>query len=546
LVAPDEPDQPDRRSTLVVGNEQGGEAGMNIGTIPAKWARLAPDRTAVIDQPAGRRITFADFDEHVRRLANGLLGLGLERGDRVAVLSQNSIECYALFFACGRAGLVAQPMNWRLAEPELRKILDNGQPRAFVAQGRFAGVMAELQRTVDSVEHWLLYGPDGDESYERLIASAPSHEPAISETVGDTDPMLILYTGGTTGESKGALHSHRTIWFAMLNQTVAERIVPSDVYMLTGQMFHIPVVLAMNYTAHGCPLVLMNFEPRVALDLIQEHRVSAFLGVTTMLNWMMAAEGFDGYDLSSLRNIQYGGGPMPPRVIQEALAKFPCTLIQGYGQTEGTTMSFLSQEDHVTAALRGIHPERLASCGREGFVTALAVVDEAGVPVPCDGKTAGQIVVRSEANMLGYFRRPDLTAATIRDGWMWTGDIACWDGDRYVFIVDRAKDMIISGGENIYSVQVEEAIYRHPAVLECAVIGVPDDEWGETVKAFVVLKPGETASDAEIIDAARRHLAGYQKPRSVEFLEALPKAPTGKILKRELRDPFWQDRTRRV
>jgi long-chain acyl-CoA synthetase len=514
--------------------------------IPAKWARLTPDRIAVIDQPTGREITFAAFDEHVRRLANGLVRLGLGKGDRVGILSQNSIEYYALYFACGRAGLIAQPMNWRLAAPELRKIIANGEPRVYITQGQFSRVASELQATVDGVEHWLEYGPDGDGSYERLIETSPADEVPTVDTIGGDDPFIILYTGGTTGESKGALHSHRTVWFGMLNQTVAERIVPSDVYMLTGQMFHIPVVLAMNYTAHGCPLVLMNFEAKLALDLIQQHRVSAFLGVTTMLNWMMAVDGFDSYDLSSLRNIQYGGGPMPPRVIKEALTKFPCTLIQGYGQTEGTTMCFLSQEDHALAALKDIHSERLKSCGREGFVTTIAVVDELGRPVPQDGRTTGEIVVRSEANMLGYFRRPDLTAATIRDGWMWTGDIACWDEDRYVFIVDRAKDMIISGGENIYSVQVEEAIYKHPSVLECAVIGVPDDEWGEAVKAFVVLKPGQPATEAEIVATARANLAGYQKPRSVEFLDALPKASTGKILKRVLREPFWAARDREV
>ena len=331
----------------------------------------------------------------------------------------------------------------------------------------------------------------------------------------------------------------------MLNQTVAERVVPTDVYMLTGQMYHIPVVLSMNYLRHGCPVVLMNFDATTALELIQAERVSAFLGITTMLNWMMAVPGFTGYDISSLRNIQYGGGPMPSSVVKAALDSFPCTLIQGYGQTEGTTMCFLSQEDHA-AAIAGVHPERLRSCGREGFVTSVRIVDPDGVPVPRDGRTAGEIVVRSEANMVGYWNRPELTANTIRDGWMWTGDIATWDADGYVFIVDRAKDMIISGGENIYSVQVEEAVNQHPAVLECAVIGVPDAHWGESVKAFVVLKPGSTATAEEIIETARTHLASYQKPRSVEFTDALPKAPTGKILKRALRDPYWADQDRSV
>ncbi len=518
---------------------------MNIGDVPAKWARLDPLGTAVIDSTTGRRFTWTELDRHVRGLANGLLGLGLETGDRVAILSQNSMEHLALYYACGRSGLVAQPLNWRLSAPELRTLVESGSPRAFIAQGQFGEVAGELQGLVD-VDHWFAYGHGGDESYERLVADAGDHEPDGSSDRGGDDPLFILYTGGTTGESKGALHTHRSAWNGMINQTVAERIVESDVYLLTGQMFHIPVVLAINYQAHGCPLVLMNFDPELAMELIDRERVSAFLGVTTMLNWMMAVDDFDAYDISSLRSVQYGGGPMPSRVIAEAMDRFGCDLLQGYGQTEGTTMTFLSHADHAAAIRDGHHTERLLSCGREGFVTTVRVVDEDGVDVPRDRATAGQIVVRSEANMVGYFGRPDLTAETIRNGWMWTGDVATWDEDGYCFIVDRAKDMIISGGENIYSVQVEEAIARHPAVLETAVIGVPDDEWGEAVKAFVVLKPEMHATADDIVAVTREHLAGYQKPRSVEFVAELPKAPTGKILKRTLREPYWADRERRV
>jgi long-chain acyl-CoA synthetase len=526
---------------------------VNIGRIPAKWAALTPEREAIVDAPGARRITWRALDERVRRLANGLRGaggmtgeggLGLAQGDRVAILAKNSIEYQELLFAAGRAGLVAQPLNWRLAPAELARILADASPRAVIVSDEWLDTAKQLQAVLD-LPHWLQYGRSGDGSYEDLLAAAPDDEPEWSGRVGDDDPFFILYTGGTTGESKGALHSHRSAAAGMLNQTVAERIVPSDVYMMTGQMYHIPVVLSMNYMRHGCPVVLMNFDAATAMRLIEAERVSAFLGITTMLNWMMAVPGFASYDISSLRNIQYGGGPMPSSVVKAALDAFPCTLIQGYGQTEGTTMCFLSQEDHADA-VRGVHPERLRSCGREGFVTRVRVVDQDGVDVPKDGATPGQIIVRSEANMLGYWNRPELTAQTLRDGWMWTGDVGTWDADCYVFIVDRAKDMIISGGENIYSVQVEEAVNQHPAVLECAVIGVPDEEWGESVKAFVVLKPETAATEAEIIETARRQLASYQKPRSVEFVDALPKAPTGKILKRTLREPYWSDRDRSV
>ncbi|MGC6476369.1 MAG: AMP-binding protein [Parvibaculales bacterium] len=509
---------------------------INIGSITTKQAKLRAKEWAVYDQPSDRRITFGELNKLVNQMANGLIGLGLEKGDRVSILSQNSIEFLALFFACGKTGLITHTINWRLADGEIEKIISNGAPRAFIAQAQFSKTIDYLKNAQTNIEHWLIYGEGSDGSLEKMLASASDEEPENLENIGDEDPLFILYTGGTTGESKGALHSHRSAYFGMLNQTVAEGIQPTDVYMLTGQMFHIPVLLAVNYLQHGRPLVLMNFDAKLALELIEQEKVSGFLGITTMLNWMLAVEGFENYDLSSLRLVQYGGGPMPSRVIKEVVEKLPCKIIQGYGQTEGVTMTFLSHEDHVQAVNEGKNTERLLSCGREGFVTSVKVVDPDGNEVPCDGETAGEIIIRSPANMIGYFQRPDLTQSTIKDGWMWTGDIATWDSDRYIFIKDRAKDMIISGGENIYSAQVEEAICKNDAVLEAAVIGVPDEEWGEMVKAFVVLKPGKTATKEDIIQTAKENLASYQKPRIVEFIDELPKAPTGKILKRLLRE----------
>ena len=518
---------------------------MNIGKIPAKTARLSPEREALIDIPNERRMTFGELDERVRRLANAMVNeLTLNKGDRVAILSKNCIEYMEIYYACARCGMIAQPLNWRLGEQEMQRILQDGEPTVVLVSDEYRDLQDTLRTSIDT-PHWFSFGNDSDGSYNALIERNGDEEPAVSDSIGDDDPVLILYTGGTTGESKGALHTHHSLYMGMLNQTVAERVVPSDVYMLTGQMFHIPVALAMNYQAHGCPLVLINFEAQLALEVIQQERVSAFLGITTMLNWMMAVENFKSYDLSSLRNIQYGGGPMPRSVVEAALQAFPCTIIQGYGQTEGMTMSFLSQEDHA-AAVSGVHPERLASCGREGFVTSIKLVDPDGNTVPRDSETPGEILVQSDANMVGYWQRPDLTEQTLRDGWMWTGDIAVWDSDGYIFIVDRAKDMIISGGENIYSTQVEAAIHQHPAVLESAVFGIPDDQWGEAVKAVVVLKPGESASEQDIIDAAGQHLASYQKPKSVDFVDSLPKAPTGKILKRALRDPYWDAEDKKV
>ena len=235
---------------------------MNIGLIPQKWARLTPSNEAVIDATNNKRISYAQFDSLINRLANGMLSNGLVKGDRVAILSQNCIENLATFYACGRIGLIAQPMNWRLSIPELIRIVENGSPRMLISQDSFSKQRSEIVRENDFIEFSYEFGVDGDGSFEDLVSENSELEPKESDLVGNEDPFLILYTGGTTGESKGALHSHSSVWHGMLNQTVAERIVPSDVYMLTGQMFHIPVVLAMNYQAHGCPLVLMNFEPK--------------------------------------------------------------------------------------------------------------------------------------------------------------------------------------------------------------------------------------------------------------------------------------------
>ena len=508
---------------------------MNLADITAKWAGLDPKREALVDTTTGERMTFGALHDKSTRLANAWLGAGVAKGDRVAVLAKNSIDYFIVYFACARAGFIAQPLNWRLGAEEMQRILEDGAPSVLVSAPEFRELANTLREQV-GITHGVECDSDGDGSFAQLINGGD--ETLDTHSVGGQDPVLILYTGGTTGLSKGALHTHHSLYMGMINQTVAERIVPTDVYMLTGQMFHIPVALAMNYLAHGCPVVLINFEARAALEVIQKERVSAFLGITTMLNWMMAVEDFASFDLSSLRNIQYGGGPMPQTVVKAALDAFPCTLIQGYGQTEGMTMTFLAQEDHA-AAVSGNHPERLKSCGREGFVTRVKLVDEDGNDIPKDSTTPGEIVVASEANMQGYWQKPELTAQTIKNGWMHTGDVAVWDDEGYIFIVDRAKDMIISGGENIYSTQVEAAIHQHPGVLETAVIGVPDDEWGESVMAYVVMKPEATATAEEIIDAAKEHLASYQKPRTIEFVDSLPKAPTGKILKRDLRDKHW-------
>ncbi len=510
---------------------------MNIGKIPAKYARLTPHNTAIVDAVQNKRLTFAEFDEAVRRAANALLGLGAQNGDRVAVIASNTAEHMILFFACSRAGLIIQSVNWRLAAEELARILNDSEPVIVISEDRFAQVASALQGQVMAPHAWLLFGAQGNGSYERLVAGSSASEPEPRQPVTPQDPNYILYTGGTTGESKGALHSHESTLNAIINNAVGEHITSDCVYMLTGQMFHSTAILAVSYFSHGCTIVMMNFEPRQAMELIHRERVTNFIGITTMINWMMALENFDDYDISSIRHIMYGGGPLPEPVLRQALEKFGCNFLGCFGQTEGNTMAYLGYKAH-TEALAGIHPERLTSCGREAWLSTIEIRDESGAVIPPGSGAVGEIYTKSPSTMLRYWRRPELTAEALQDGWLKTGDLARWDAERHLFIVDRAKDMIISGGENIYSSQVESAIHQCPAVLEAAVIGIPDEEWGEIVAAYVVLKPGSTATEREIIDMGAKHLASYQKPRLVRFIDALPKAPTGKILKRELRQLF--------
>lgn len=518
---------------------------INIADALTRNAWRDPSGRACVDPATGRTLTHAALLERSTGLAAGLRGrLGLMPGDRVAILAQNTAEYLEVLYAAARGGVIAVPLNWRLSAPELIRVLQDAAPRALIYSTAFASVVEELRRGID-IPDWFAFEAGESSSYEDLLAEGVRATADGIVRVGEDDPAFILYTGGTTGVSKGVLHSHRSAWTAMLNQDHAERVRPDDTYLLLGQMFHIPILLAMTYLSRGRPIVLLNFEPRATLATIEQERVSGFLGVTTMLNYLLAVEGLERYDLSSLRLVKYGGGPMGEDVVKEALARLPCDLMQGFGQTEGGTMSFLTPDVHREAA-QGIKPYRLRSCGREAFLSTLRVVDDGGREVPRDRNTVGEIVTRSEANMVGYWNRPEETAATLRDGWLYTGDLATWDEDGFLYIMDRKKEMIISGGENIYPAQIENVIYRHPSVLEVAVIGVPDDTWGEAVKAVVALKPGATATEQEIIELTRRELASYMKPKSVDFIESLPKSSTGKILKRELREGYWGGRSRQV
>jgi long-chain acyl-CoA synthetase len=499
---------------------------VNLADAVSRYAAITPTATALIEPETGRSCSFAELDRRSSALAAAWLSNGLQPGQRVAVLAKNKIEYFEVYLACAKSGLVAQGMNWRFATPSMVASLRDAEPELVIVQDEFLPV-ADTLREEYANAGWCSFGPSSDGSYEDLV-EAGRHR-TFAAAAGDDAPLMILHTGGTTGDSKGAVHSHNTVLAAMANNTIAERIVPADRYMLIGQAFHSAAVLALNYLRHGCGVVVLNFEPGLALEAIDECDVTCFLGFPTMMTYMLEAGSGGRYRLSSLRNIQYGGGMFAEATIFAFLDTFPCRLMQCYGTTESIGITFLSQEDHDRARER---PALLRSCGTPAFLTQIKLAANAEHAEEF-GSEVGEVLVRSPSSMLGYWTA-DRQRPTARPDWLPTGDLAYFDADGYMYIVGRSKDVIISGGENIYASQVEQALYRHPDIVEAAVIGVADETWGEAVKAVVVVRSGSSATPAEIQGWVTGQLASYQKPRHVEFVDALPRTPTGKILKRAL------------
>lgn len=503
---------------------------MNVADAVTYHAVHDPTRPAIFSPDAGHSLTFRELRAQFEALATALTErLELRAGDRVAVLSRNTAEYFVVYLACARAGLVAQGVNWRFAPPAIEDALRATQPKVVIFEGHFADVVRVLRdsRALDHVR-WYGFGPDSDMKLEGLIEEGSGLKPTRASIDGDA-PYLLISTGGTTGTAKAALHSHDTVNAAMANNSIAERIAPSDRYMLIGQAFHSAAVLALNYLRLGCAIVVLNFDAFRAVEAIKHYKVTAFLGFPTMLTYMLEHATNAAEDLQSLRNVQYGGGAFSESTILALMDSFPCSFIQCYGTTESIGITFLGQEEHERAR-RG-ETNLLRSCGLPATLTDVRIAAFQG-KVSDGGNPVGEVLVRSPSNMVGYWTdRPP--RAGDRTMWLPTGDIG-YVKENLLHILGRSKDVIISGGENIYASQVENAIFSHPDVIEAAVVGVPDEEWGESVKAVVALRSGSRASADDIQTWVGERLASYQKPRIVEFVRELPKTPTGKVLKRDL------------
>lgn len=507
-----------------------------------------PDGIATLN--GERQLTWSQFYERVTRAAAGLRQLGLNTSDRVAILSLNSDRYFEIIYALPWAGLISVPLNIRLSPTEIIFLLNDSEAKVLCVDATFAEMLKDFAGKLYTVEHIILLEDesleneslDGALSYEALVKEATAQEDA---NAGGDDVAGIFYTGGTTGLPKGVMLTHTNLVANGLNAVHGFAMNRHSRYLHAAPMFHAADAAAnIGLTMRGGTHVFVpRFEPDSVLETIARCKVTNVTLVPTMVNMLINAPNFARYDLSSLERIGYGGSPMPEAVLLKAKKLMPhVKFSQAYGMTElSPIITILDNEFHV---IDGPHQGKIRSAGQVVLSGEIRVVDEQDNELP-RGKI-GQVIARGPMVMKGYWKREKETAEALANGWMHTGDAGYMDEEGFLFIADRVKDMIISGGENVYSVEVENAIQKHPAVAACAVIGIPSDQWGEEVIAIIVPAALQEPSSQEIIEFCKTQIAGYKCPRQVRFVDALPMSGAGKILKNKLREPFWKGRSKAI
>jgi fatty-acyl-CoA synthase len=515
-------------------------------------ARLFPDKTAVID--AARRYTYRSLETRVHRLANALRHLGVAQHDKVAVLSPNSHRMLEAFFAVPNLGAILTPLNYRLTTPEFAYILGHSETKVVLVDWEYAPQLAPIAEHLTGVQHYVLLRDPEDptsslpaQDYETMLATA-SAEPPEPVDIAETDIATLNYTSGTTARPKGVMLSHRACTMNAMNYIVALDVRPTDVYLHTLPMFHANGwggIWALTGLG-GTQVCLRRVEAEAIFQLMQREGITLACAAPTVLVTLATFDRARDYRLA--RGIRIGTGGAPPAAaVLRNMEDLGIEVIHLYGLTE--TGPFLTSCEWRPEWNELDVSQRYRLKARQGIAqlfTDVRVMHEDMREVPLDGVTIGEIVARGNNVMDGYYKQPEETAEVMRGGWFHTGDLAVAHPDGYIEIVDRVKDVIISGGENISSVEVEAMLYEHPAVLEAAVVGVPDSRWGEVPKALVILKPGQQASEQELITFCRQHMAHFKTPKSVEFLDELPKTATGKIQKFALRERYWHGHDKRV
>jgi len=527
---------------------------MNIPLTPIRCLYRGVDlygkKLGVVSGPY--RYTYAEFGERCERAAAGLQAEGVQPGDRIAYLSFNNNQLLEGYYAAPLLRAIVMPLNVRLSPPELIEILNHSGARVLIFENDFAPCLAAFRKACPAIERYVAINeaaPHADLTYDELLSRGRIDRPDLL-SFDENEIAEIFYTSGSTGTPKGVMLSHRTIYLHALAVTGSITQHDRFVELHTIPLFHAngwgrPQTATMN----GIKQVMVRrFEPANVLRLIEEERATGMSVVPVMANALLNSPELGRFDTSSLQEIHIGGAAASPELIGRMEQAFHCEVMAGYGLTETcpvatdarpkSTVRWTSDEDRL---------EHLAMAGWPILGNEIRVVNPAGEDVPRDMETVGEVIIRGDNVMDGYYKETEATRNAIRNGWLFTGDMAVWDEENYIHIVDRKKDIIISGGENISSIEVEKAIFAHPAVLECAVVPAPDNKWGEIPAAIVVLKPDQELTSDQLLRFLQTRLAKFKMPQLVQFAEGpLPKTGTGKILKRELRETFWAGKERRV
>lgn len=499
---------------------------INIGGFLTRRSRITPDREGLVCE--GVRRTYQDLNDRANRLANAMTALGIEHGDRIGILAFNEPEYYDMYFGLGKIGATLVPVNYRLAGPEIQYILSDSGSKVLVFGPEYAEVVDAIRSNIPTKDFIAISDnpPDWAKSYDTLISEASDGEPQI--VGGDDDTLTILYTSGTTGRPKGAELTHMYYYWNSVNLMCTLGLDIGNTSLIALPLFHIGALAGPPWVVHsgGKVVLLRTLDPQRFLELIEEEKISGFGSVPQLLDFLKLVPDFEKYDWSSVKTILVYAAPVPVTLIREYEAS-GIEVRQLYGLTECNTGTVLDSENAI---------DKVGSCGRPFFHTEVRVVDEDGQDLPPEEK--GEVLLRAPNMMKGYLNRPDETAAAIKDGWLHTGDIAKMDADGFLYILDRKKDMIISGGENIYPAEIEDALLNNPKVADVGVIGYPHEKWGEAVKAIVVVQEGQSLTEEELIEWCQGKIGRFKIPKSVVITDAIPRTPTGKILKTELRKQF--------
>ncbi|MCD6269847.1 MAG: AMP-binding protein [Deltaproteobacteria bacterium] len=500
-----------------------------------------PDKIALIEEE--RSFTFAEMVDRCQRMTNALLDFGLERGERVAILSKNSIENAESYFSIPSANLVLVMLNFRLAPRELQDILLDSEPSVIMVNQEYLDHFVQIQTALPSIKEVIYIGdlaqkPAGWHHYEDLIAAASAAAPDVNPT--EDDLAALLYTSGTTGAPKGCMATHRNFYHVGRSLTLELKMDSDDVGIIASPLFHATgAVTLMNHIYSGTTSIIMPmWDVPTFLELVEKYKITTGMLATPMVLFLAEFSDFAKYDFSSLRKIYFAGAPVTPVVFQKAIKTYGNVFIHLFGTSETVGQTTILHLADVEQALAAGNNDILASCGRSFADMESIVVDENDQPTAPG--VVGELKVRGLGNCVGYWRKEAETAAVFRNGWYYPLDLCKVDNKGFIYVVDRKKDMIITGGENVYPAEVENVLYRHPDVSQAAVIALPDEKWGEAVTAVVQMKPGKSESETELRSFCKAEIASYKAPRRILFVKEMPRSASGKILKYKLREQFTE------